>query len=90
VPKHSAAERLIEELTRERDQARRERALALRDPRADGEGRCFVCHKRRDEVEVMLTAPRPYFRLFICDGCIDRMGEMVAEGRRRKNVVGSR
>jgi hypothetical protein len=89
APAHSTAERLIEQLTQERDQARRERDLALQGskPRAagDNEGNwCFVCHKRREDVAIMLTAARNYFQLFICDRCVDDMSRIVAEKRQHK------
>jgi hypothetical protein len=32
----------------------------------------------------MLTTARNYFQLFICDGCIDQMSQIVAEKRQRK------
>ena len=89
APESSTAEKRIEELTRERDQARWERDLALRgsQPRVAGDNEgswCFVCHKRREDVAIMLTAARNYFQLFLCDGCIDQMGQIVAEKRQRK------
>jgi hypothetical protein len=89
APAHAAAEKRIEQLTRERDQARRERDLALHgsQPRAAGanEGSwCFVCHRRREDVAIMVTAARNYFQLFLCDECIDQMGQIVAEKRQRK------
>jgi hypothetical protein len=73
----------LTQVTRERDQARQELELRAVQPRAAGHddpGRCFVCHKRRDEVRVMLKFPRPYFLLFLCDECF-------VEGHQRCNEI---
>jgi hypothetical protein len=73
---------LIEQVTRERDQARREiEALKLElvigiEPGAagpDDPGRCFYCLKRRDEVKAMLKASRRRFTVFTCNECVDRL-----------------
>ena len=72
---------LIEQLTRERDQARRELELALPgvQPRAvgpDNPSRCFVCRQPRSEVKVMLDLSRRRQEVFLCDECIDQMSRM--------------
>jgi hypothetical protein len=72
---------LIEQLTRERDQARRELELALPgvQPRAvgpDNPSRCFVCLRPRSEVKVMLDLSRRRQEVFLCDGCIDQLSRM--------------
>jgi hypothetical protein len=69
---------LLAHLRKERDQARRDLELALRDarpgiPRPDDPGRCFYCLKRQDEVKVMLKASRPRYTVFTCDACVDRL-----------------
>jgi hypothetical protein len=83
----------MRELTRERDQARQELHLALRGPRAvgdDSEGRCFICRKRREQVEFMLETSRPYFRLFICNRCwsegAEQCNQIIAEKRQRSGM----
>jgi hypothetical protein len=37
----------------------------------------------------MLTAARNYFQLFLCDECIDQMGQIVAEKRQHHEDGGS-
>jgi hypothetical protein len=73
---------LIEDLTHQLDQSRREtEALRLElvagiEPgaaRPDDPGRCFYCLKRRDEVKAMLKASRRRFTVFTCNECIDRL-----------------
>jgi hypothetical protein len=84
--------RLIEKLTRERDQARQELDDALQsvnphpaDPIETR--RCFICKRRRDEVEIMLEASRPYFQLLICDKCwnegADQCSRIIAARRQQ-------
>jgi hypothetical protein len=75
---------LIERLTQERDQARRELELALQSvqPRVvgpDNPSRCFVCLRRRPEVKVMLDLSRRRQEVFLCDECIDEMSRMSNE-----------
>jgi hypothetical protein len=86
-PPPAANQKLIERLTRERDEARRELALRLREV---GEGRCFLCLKRSDEVDVMTEAPRSYFNLLLCNECIEgKYPQFLAELRRRRATEGA-
>ena len=85
----------IDELTQERDQARRELDQALENlklarsvqPRAVGPdlpSRCSVCRKQRDEVKAMFTNPRRYHQFIVCNECISEMhqrcNEIIAKG----------
>jgi hypothetical protein len=75
---------LIEELTRELDQARRTLAAIHQsvEPRAagpDDPGRCFYCHKRQDEVKVMLKGVGRRFTVFTCNECVDRLRQQSDE-----------
>jgi hypothetical protein len=84
VPEPPADLALIERLTQERDQARRELELALPSvqPRVvgpDNPSRCFVCLRRRPEVKVMLDLSRRRQEVFLCDECIDEMSRMSNE-----------
>ena len=81
VPEPPADLALIERLTQERDQARRELELALQSvqPRVvgpDNPSRCFVCLRRRPKV--MLDLSRRRQEVFLCDECIDEMSRMRA------------
>ena len=86
----------IEELTQERDQARRELDQALQNlelarcvqPRAvgpDHPNRCSVCLKQRNAVKAMFTSPRRHHQFSLCNECIDEMylvsNEFIAKGR---------
>jgi hypothetical protein len=73
---------LIEQLMRERDQARRELEHALRDVRPkpvgpDNPSRCFVCLRPRSEVKVMLDLSRRRQEVFLCGECIAQMSRMA-------------
>jgi hypothetical protein len=85
----------IEELTQERDQARRalnqarqELDLAhrvqLRAVGSDHPSRCSVCLKQRNAVKAMFTSPRRHHQFSICNECIDEMyqasNEFIAKG----------
>ena len=85
----------IDELTQERDQARRELDQALQNlelarsvqPRAvgpDNPSRCSVCLKQRSAVKAMFTNPRRYHQFFVCNECISEMhqrcNEIIAKG----------
>ena len=85
----------IDELTQERDQARRELDQALQNlelarsvqPRAvgpDNPSRCSVCLKQRSAVKAMFTNPRRYHQFIVCNECIDEMyrasNEFIAKG----------
>ena len=85
----------IDELTQERDQARRELDQALQNlelarsvqPRAvgpDNPSRCSVCLKQRSAVKAMFTNPRRYHQFIVCNECIDEMyrasNEIIAKG----------
>ena len=89
APESSTAEKLIEELTRERDQARRfavaspEWLATMKAPRA------LSVTNGREDVAIMLTAARNYFQLFICDECIDQISQIVAEKRSRPRGITS-
>ena len=74
----------IDELTQERDQARRELDQALQNlelarcvqPRAvgpDNPSRCSVCLKQRNAVKAMFTNPRRHHQFYVCNECIDEM-----------------
>jgi hypothetical protein len=74
----------IEELTQERDQARRELGQARQElelshraqPRAvgpDHPNRCSVCLKQRNAVKAMFTSPRRHHQFSLCNECIDEM-----------------
>jgi hypothetical protein len=74
----------IEELTQERDQARRELGQARQElelshraqPRAvgpDHPNRCSVCLKERNAVKAMFTSPRRHHQFSLCNECIDEM-----------------
>jgi hypothetical protein len=93
-PEHSLPHALTADLTRRRDQALRERdearqALhsALQKPVVvDGHRevcRCWICKKRREEVEVMIHASRIYFDLFICSDCVEECNKIIAARRQR-------
>jgi hypothetical protein len=85
----------IEELTQERDQARRELGQARQElelahrvqPRAvgpDHPNRCSVCLKQRNAVKAMFTSPRRHHQFSLCNECIDEMyrvsTEFIAKG----------
>ena len=85
----------IEELTQERDQARRalnqarqELDLAhrvqLRAVGPDHPSRCSVCLKQRNAVKAMFTSPRRHHQFSVCNECIDEMyqasNEFIAKG----------
>ena len=85
----------IDELTQERDQARRELDQALQNlelarsvqPRAvgpDNPSRCSVCLKQRSAVKAMFTNPRRYHQFYVCNECISEMhqrcNEIIAKG----------
>src|SRR6516165_9082985 len=85
----------IDELTQERDQARRELDQALQNlelarsvqPRAvgpDNPSRCSVCLKQRNAVKAMFTNPRRHHQFYVCNECIDEMyrasNEFIARG----------
>jgi hypothetical protein len=85
----------IEELTQERDQARRELGQAHQEldlayrvqPRAvgpDHPNRCSVCLKQRNAVKAMFTSPRRHHQFSLCNECIDEMyrvsNEFIAKG----------
>ena len=73
-----AAER-IADLTRQLGQALMQlEELAQRGvaPGAAGQDYphpCFVCHQRLPEAKGMITAERPRFTLFLCNGCLHEM-----------------
>jgi hypothetical protein len=76
-----AAERRIEELVRQRDQALAQLELAHRGirPREAGHdypNACFICHKRPPEAKGMVTASRRHFQLFLCGDCIYEMRQL--------------
>ena len=91
-----AAER-IEDLERELHQAHTELELAHRGaaPEAAGHDRpnpCFICHKWPPEVTGMVTASRPRWTLFLCNGCIAKMHVLsdgiIADEAARRAVAG--
>ena len=59
------------------DRLREKLELELRAAGPDDPGRCFICLRRRDEVEGMFKFPRRHFTVFICD----RLRRRDASGR---------
>lgn len=74
---------LIEKLTREREQARKELEIARRGAHPkplghDDQNPCSRCRKGRADVKVMLKVPLPDSVVFLCNDCIDQMRRTVA------------